>query len=69
MLKETEERLNEILDGKTLDELMQEQLSFSEQIPLLDAVKSALKALVNKRRNRPSGRSDAKGFRRTDRLG
>lgn len=37
MLKETEERLNEILDGKTLDELMQEQLSFSEQIPLLDA--------------------------------
>ena len=44
MLKETEERLNEILDGKTLDELMQEQLSFSEQIPLLDAVKSALKA-------------------------
>ena len=44
LLKETEERLNEILDGKTLDELMQEQLSFSEQIPLLDAVKSALKA-------------------------
>ena len=44
LLKEAEKRLSEILDGKTLDELTQEQLSFSEQIPLLEAVKSALKA-------------------------
>ena len=35
LLKETEERLNEILDGKTLDELMQEQLSFSDALPFL----------------------------------
>lgn len=44
LLKEAEQRLNEILGGKTLEELTQEQLSFSEQIPSLEAVKSALKA-------------------------
>lgn len=49
LLKEAEKRLNEILDGKTLDELTQEQLSFSEQIPLLEAVKSALKAVCDQK--------------------
>ena len=44
MLKETEERLNEILDGKTLDELRQEQLSFQSRFRCLMRVKSALKA-------------------------
>ena len=47
--KEAEKRLSEILDGKTLDELTQEQLSFSEQIPLLEAVKSALKAVCDQK--------------------
>lgn len=45
LLKEAEKRLSEILDGKTLDE----QLSFSEQIPLLEAVKSALKAVCDQK--------------------
>lgn len=49
LLKEAEKRLSEILDGKTLDELTQEQLSFSEQIPLLEAVKSALKAVCDQK--------------------
>lgn len=49
LLKEAEKRLTEILDGKTLDELTQEQLSFSEQIPLLEAVKSALKAVCDQK--------------------
>lgn len=49
LLKEAEKRLSEILDGKTLDELTQEQLSFSEQIPLLEAVKSALKAVCEQK--------------------
>lgn len=49
LLKEGEKRLSEILDGKTLDELTQEQLSFSEQIPLLEAVKSALKAVCDQK--------------------
>lgn len=49
LLKEAEKRLSEILDGKTLDELSQEQLSFSEQIPLLEAVKSALKAVCDQK--------------------
>ncbi|WP_293705140.1 AAA family ATPase [uncultured Parasutterella sp.] len=49
LLKEAEKRLNEILDGKSLDELTQEQLSFSEQIPLLEAVKSALKAVCDQK--------------------
>ncbi len=49
LLKEAEKRLSEILDGKTLDELTQEQLSFSEQIPLLEAVKSALKAVCDRK--------------------
>lgn len=49
LLKEAEKRLSEILDGKTLDELTQEQLSFSEQIPLLEAIKSALKAVCDQK--------------------
>lgn len=49
LLKEAEKRLSEILDGKTLDELTQEQLSFSEQIPLLEAVKSALKDVCDQK--------------------
>lgn len=49
LLKEAEKRLSEILDGKALDELTQEQLSFSEQIPLLEAVKSALKAVCEQK--------------------
>ncbi len=49
LLKEAEKRLSKILDGKTLDELTQEQLSFSEQIPLLEAVKSALKAVCDQK--------------------
>lgn len=49
LLKEAEKRLSEILDGNTLDELTQEQLSFSEQIPLLEAVKSALKAVCDQK--------------------
>lgn len=49
LLKEAEKRLSEILDGKTLDELTQEQLGFSEQIPLLEAVKSALKAVCDQK--------------------
>ena len=49
LLKEAEKRLSEILDGKTLDALTQEQLSFSEQIPLLEAVKSALKAVCDQK--------------------
>lgn len=49
LLKEAEKSLSEILDGKTLDELTQEQLSFSEQIPLLEAVKSALKAVCDQK--------------------
>lgn len=49
LLKEAEKRLSEILDGKTLDELTQEQLSFSEQIPLLEAVKSALIAVCDQK--------------------
>lgn len=49
LLKEAEKRLSEILDGKTLDELTQEQLSFSEQIPLLEAVKSELKAVCDQK--------------------
>ena len=49
LLKEAEKRLSEILGGKTLDELTQEQLSFSEQIPLLEAVKSALKAVCDQK--------------------
>ena len=49
LLKEAEKRLSEILDGKTLDELTQEQLSFSEQIPLLETVKSALKAVCDQK--------------------
>ena len=49
LLKEAEKRLSEILDGKTLDDLTQEQLSFSEQIPLLEAVKSALKAVCDQK--------------------
>lgn len=49
LLKEAEKRLSEILDGKTLDELTQEQLSFSEQIPLLEAVKSALKPVCDQK--------------------
>lgn len=49
LLKEAEKRLSEILDGKTLDELTQEQLSFLEQIPLLEAVKSALKAVCDQK--------------------
>lgn len=44
-LKEAKIRLNEILDGKTTDELRQEELSYSGQIPALEAVKSSLKAV------------------------
>ena len=48
-LKEAKIRLNEILDGKTSDELRQEELSFSEQIPALEAVKSSLKVVRNQK--------------------
>lgn len=48
-LKEAAFRLNEILNGKTLDELRQKELNYSEQIPALEAIKSSLKAVRNQK--------------------